>query len=54
VTRTGPMGSREGAQAVARPWEEGGAQLDEGGAVGSGVGARRGKTRGFYRGKPRW
>jgi hypothetical protein len=52
--RAGPIGSRGGARTVARPWEEGGVQLDGGGtdgAMGGGVGTRRGKTRGFYRGK---
>jgi hypothetical protein len=56
AARTGPMGSREGARTVARPWEEEGAQLDGGdadGAVGGGVGVRRGKTCDFYREKPR-
>jgi hypothetical protein len=54
ATHACPMGSRGGAQTVARPWEEDRVQLDGGGAdgaVGGGVGARRGKMRGFYRGK---
>jgi hypothetical protein len=52
AARAGPMGSRKGAQTVAWPWEVEGVQLDGGGAdgaVGGGVDARRGKTRGTYR-----
>jgi hypothetical protein len=53
AAREGPMGSREGAWAVARPWEAEGRSSTAAARMarwGGGVSTRRGKMRDIYRG----